>query len=323
MRNQLWQRWHTGAMSFLRQFGHSGRLGRVVLLGWLLLCTVFPAAAQSQPPTAAATESSPVALLEKHAALAGQLAQNAYRRPLFLESSEGANAVTGSAYAVLNSPFAAVSNTFKSPRRWCEVLILHLNTKHCRASVDESPSVLSMHIGKKTEQPLEDAFALQFSYRLAASSPDYLAAQLRADKGPLGTQNYRIELQAVPLPDGKTFMHLRYSYGYGVASRLAMQGYLATAGSGKVGFTQVRRGSAMDYVDGMRGTVERNTMRYYLAIEAYLDSLDKPPAQQLETRLQHWFDATEQYARQLHEVDKESYLAMKRAEYQRQQGSAS
>jgi len=317
MRNTPWRHWHTGAMSFLHRFGH------LVLLCGLLFYAAFPAAAQSQPSPAAAAESGPAALLEKHAALAGQLAQNAYRRPLFLESSEGANAVTGSAYAVLNSPFSTVAGTFKSPRRWCEVLILHINTKHCHASVDESPSVLSMHIGKKTEQPLEDAFALRFSYRLAASSPDYLAAQLGADKGPLGTNNYRIELQAVPLPDGKTFMHLRYSYGYGVASRLAMQGYLATAGSGKVGFTQVRRGSAMGYVDGMRGTVERNTMRYYLAIEAYLDSLDKPPAQQLEARLQHWFDATEQYARQLHELDKESYLAMKRAEYQRQQASAS
>jgi hypothetical protein len=296
-----------------------------VLLCGLVICAApfatFPAAAQAQQAPAASAESGAPALLEKHAALAGQLAQNAYRRPLFLDSIEGANAVTGNAYAVLNSPFSTVSAAFKSPRRWCEMLILHINTKYCHASTDESPSQLNMHVGKKTEQPLEDAFALKFGYRLAASSSDYLAAQLNADKGPLGTHNYRIELQAVPLPDGKTFMHLRYSYGYGVASRLAMQGYLATAGSGKVGFTQVRRGSTNAYVDGMRGTVERNTMRYYLAIEAYLASLDKPPTQQLEARLQHWFDATEQYARQLHEVDKESYLVMKRAEYQRQQAS--
>jgi hypothetical protein len=298
------------------------RLGRLALLCGLVLCAVpFPLAAQAQQAAAAGTESGASALLEKHAALAGQLAQNAYRRPLFLDSIEGSNAVTGNAYAVLNSPFATVSGAFKSPRRWCEMLILHINTKHCHASTDESPSQLSMHVGKKTEQALDDAFALKFNYRLTHSSPDYLAAQLGADKGPLGTHNYRIELQAVPLPDGKTFMHLRYSYGYGVASRLAMQGYLATAGSGKVGFTQVRRGSVNGYVDGMRGTVERNTMRYYLAIEAYLASLDKPPAQQFEARLQHWFDATEQYARQLHEVDKESYLTMKRAEYQRQQAS--
>lgn len=309
MRNTAHGRWHTGAMSSFRR-----PLGRFALLCGLLL-------GAAQAPAAANTESGAPALLEKHAALAGQLAQNAYRRPLFLESSEGANAVAGNAYAVLNSPFAAVSGAFKSPRRWCEMLMLHLNTKSCHASTDESPSRLSMHIGKKTEQQLQDAFALQFNYRLATSSPDYLAAQLGADKGPLGTHNYRIELQAVPLPDGKTFMHLRYSYGYGVAGRLAMQGYLATAGSGKVGFTQLRRGAGTAYVDGMRGAVERNTMRYYLAIEAYLASLDKPPAQQLEARLQHWFDATEQYHRQLHEVDRQSYLAMKRAEYQRQQAS--
>jgi len=309
-------------MNPLFRLGRFGRFGRLALSCGLLFCaTHFPAAAQAQQAPAASTEAGAPALLEKHAALAGQLAQNAYRRPLYLESFESANAVTGSAYAVLDSPFATVSSAFKSPRRWCEVLILHINTKYCHASADESPSLLNVNIGKKTEQPLEDAFALQFNYRLAVSSHDYLAAQLRSDKGPLGTNNYRIELQAVPLPDGKTFMHLRYSYGYGVTSRLAMQGYLATAGSGKVGFTQVQRGSTSAYVDGMRGTVERNTMRYYLAIEAYLASLDKPPAQQLDARLRHWFDATEQYARQLHEVDKESYLAMKRAEYQRQQAS--
>jgi hypothetical protein len=313
MHQQPHRRWHTGAMNLFQRL--------VLLCGLAVFACPWPATAQTQQAPAASVESGAPALLEKHAALAGQLAQNAYRRPLFLESIDGTNAVSGSAYAVLNSPFATVSEAFKSPNRWCEMLILHLNTKYCRASANESPSTLNVHIGKKTEQELADAFALQFRYQLAASSADYLAANLRSDKGPLGTNNYRIELQAVPLPGGKTFMHLRYSYGYSVASRLAMQGYLATAGSGKVGFTRVQRGSTAGYVDGMRGTVERNTMRYYLAIEAYLASLDKPPAQQLEARLQHWFDATEQYARQLHEVDKESYLAMKRAEYQRQQGS--
>lgn len=299
-------------MTLVRRLGH-----HALLCGLLFCAAYFPAAGQA----ATGTQSGASALLDKHAALGGQLAQNAYRRPLVLESTEGGNAVSGSAYAVLNSPFSMVSNAFKSPSRWCEMLILHINTKYCHASADESTSLLNMNIGKKTEQRLQDAFALQFRYQLAASSPDYLAAQLRADKGPLGTHNYRIELQAVPLPDGKTFMHLHYSYGYGVASRLAMQGYLATAGSGKVGFTQVRRGSGTAHVDGMRGAVERNTMRYYLAIEAYLASLDKPQSLQLEARLRHWFDATEQYHRQLHEVDRESYLTMKRAEYQRQQAS--
>ena len=68
----------------------------------------------------------------------------------------------------------------------------------------------------------------------------------------------------------------------------------------------------------MRGAVERNTVRYYLAIEAYLASLDRPPAQQLQARLEHWFDATEQFPQQLREIDRSSYLSMKREEYSRQ-----
>ncbi len=260
------------------------------------------------------------ALLEKHAALAGRLAQNAYQRPLYLESSEGSNQVSGNAFAVLDSPFSTVSATFKSPRQWCEVLILHLNTKYCRASADDNPATLSLKVGKKSAQELKDAFSLEFTFRLIAASQDYLSVQLGADHGPMSTRNYRIELQAIPLANGKSFVHLRYSYEYGTAGRLAMQGYLATIGSGKVGFTRSAEGEKSGYVGGIRGTVERNTMRYYLAIEAYLASLGQPPGQQLSRRMEHWFDATEAYRLQLHEVDRSSYLAMKKSEYQRQQG---
>ncbi len=65
--------------------------------------------------------------------------------------------------------------------------------------------------------------------------------------------------------------------------------------------------------------VERNTMRYYLAISTYLQALALPPAAQPQARFAAWFDATEKYATQLHEVDRAPYLAMKRNEYRRQQ----
>ena len=58
-----------------------------------------------------------------------------------------------------------------------------------------------------------------------------------------------------------------------------MQGYLATIGRDKVGFSIV--GSRADgqpvYVHGTRGVIERNTMRYYVAIEAYLSTMALPP----------------------------------------------
>ncbi|MEN3297148.1 MAG: hypothetical protein V7642_6401, partial [Burkholderiales bacterium] len=74
-----------------------------------------------------------------------------------------------------------------------------------------------------------------------------------------------------------------------------------------------------DYVGGMRGVVERNTMRYYLAIDTFLGASRAAPAARLEKRLQGWFTAVEQYPRQLHEMDRPDYLEMKHAEYLRQQ----
>lgn len=64
---------------------------------------------------------------------------------------------------------------------------------------------------------------------------------------------------------------------------------------------------------------ERNTMRYYLAVESYLGSLTLPPGCQFNSRIEHWFDGTEQYRLQLHEMDRSDYLSMKRSEYARQQ----
>ena len=67
----------------------------------------------------------------------------------------------------------------------------------------------------------------------------------------------------------------------------------------------------------MRGVVERNTMRYYLAIDAYLDSLASPGNDQVQKRLDQWFSSTELYRRQLHELDRDDYLSMKHQEYKR------
>jgi len=99
-----------------------------------------------------------------------------------------------------------------------------------------------------------------------------------------------------------------------------MQGYLATVGASKVGFTVTgNEGGQPSYIGGVRGVVERNTMRYYLAIDSYLKEMDAAPGDQQERRLRNWFSATERYARQLREVEREDYMEMKRAEIARQQ----
>jgi hypothetical protein len=261
------------------------------------------------------------ALRERHAALAPQLARNPYGRPMHIESTQTSGDLKGEVYAVVDHPFATLDRELRSAAQWCEILILHLNVKHCRASGNAPNSMLAVSIGKKHDQALADAHRVNFEYQLASATPDYLKIMLDAKQGPLGTRDYRILVEAIPLDAGRSFVHMSYAYGYGLAARLAMQGYLGTIGSGKVGFSVVeqRPDGQPVYVDNVRGVVERNAMRYFLALDAYLASLSAPPAERQERRLRDWFAATERHARQLRELERDDYLAMKRKEIQRQQ----
>ncbi|HEY4997879.1 MAG TPA: hypothetical protein VII36_01990 [Usitatibacter sp.] len=280
----------------------------------ILACLAVASAAFAAPD-----DTGPGAILRaKHAHLREKLESNAFGRELFLVSNEGPTAVGGDVYAILDFPFAKVASALGEARSWCDVLILPFNTKHCFAP-GEGATRLSVRVGRKAEQPAEQAFPIEFNYRVVASIPDYFRVMLNADKGPLGTRDYRMALEATPLDEGRTFVHLGYSYGFNMISRLAMQAYLRTAGASKVGFTVEGRDAQgrPSYVGGMLGATERNTMRYFLAIEAYLASLAAPPSAQVDKRLSDWFAATEKYSRQLHEMDRGEYLAMKRKETKR------
>lgn len=268
-----------------------------------------------------ATVNSATALRAKYAELSGQLDDNQFQKPLYLESTEASGDLTGNMYALLRHPFAAVQSALKEPAHWCDILILHVNTKYCRAFAKGAGTVLKVNIGRKSDQPMEQTHRVEFTFHIIEAGPGYLAVILNADMGPFGTRNYRILMEAVPLKDGQTFLHLAYSYTYGTMAKLATLAYLRTAGYNKVGFTVAgrRANGEIVYVDGLRGIVERNTMRYYLAIEAYLGALSAAPPAQLEKRLMDWFASVERYPRQLHEMEKQDYLEMKRKEYLRQQ----
>lgn len=264
--------------------------------------------------------SDAVALKEKYVELGPKLVGNQFKRPLVLESTDASNTLKGDIYAVLDHPFGAVSSALTGPTHWCDVLILHLNTKQCIATTTASGTVIDVSIGKKSDQPVADAYQVAFAFKQGSATADYFDARLTAAKGPLGTSDYRIVLEAVPAPDNKTFIHLTYSYTFGLASKIAMKGYLATVGADKVGFTSEGKQAdgKPEYIGGMRGVVERNTMRYYLAIDTFLDA---PGSDQLDKRLQGWFAASEEYPRQLHEIERAEYIEMKHHEVQRQQAA--
>ncbi|HEY9277303.1 MAG TPA: hypothetical protein VIO87_03795 [Methylotenera sp.] len=265
--------------------------------------------------------ASNIPLRAKYTELTKQLNSNQFKRALYLNSMESSHDLKGEIYAVVDYPFATVNQALNNPAHWCDLLILHINIKYCNADENKNGTTLSVNLGKKNEQPLADTYRVDFNYREIITTPDYFALELNAENGPLNTRDYRIWVEATPIKGGRTFLHFTYAYAFGLAGRLAMQGYLSTVGSDKVGFTVTGKlpDGSPNYIKGVRGVVERNTMRYYLAIDAYLAELNTPSNQQLEQRLQSWYRSTEEYPRQLHEVELNEYMAMKRDEYKRQQ----
>src|SRR5213075_2228103 len=91
------------------------------------------------------------ALRAKHASLGPQLATNAFGGPLVLQSEEASRRIEGDVYAVLDHPFATVSAALTDPAQWCDILILHLNTKYCRLTGSGADTVLDVRVGRKVE----------------------------------------------------------------------------------------------------------------------------------------------------------------------------
>jgi hypothetical protein len=255
-------------------------------------------------------------------AVSASAAEGSLFPDLVIESRESGDSVKGEVTAFVDHPFAGASAALRDPAQWCEVLILSLNVKYCRPSGQGDATALRLVIGS-ADDTMESAYALDFSYRVAAQTPGTLQVRLEAGEGPLGTSAYRITLELAPAQGARTRVRFSYSYSQGWAARLAMQVYLATAGRDKVGFTVI--GTLPDgtphYIAGMRGVTERNTMRYYLAIEAFLAALSLPAELRSEKCFHAWFAAIERYPRQLREIGLDDYLVTKRAQRARQRSS--
>jgi hypothetical protein len=290
------------------------RLIRILLRTAIALAVMCAATAHADN----ATE-----LRARHSALRDRLANNQFEKPLYLESTEREGAVAGDVFAIVNQPYSVIGPALREVKHWCDILILPINVKGCLASSDKSngkTATLAVTIGRKHDQPIKDAHTLEFDFEIQANQGDYQRMALTAAEGPLNTSNYRIVLEVGELDGKRSFLHLRYAYDSGVAARVAMRGYLATVGRDKIGFSVVGHKENGDpiYTRGMRGVIERNTMRYYLAIEAFLGTLGAPSSERTDRRLNDWFVNSERYAAQLHELEHDEYLTMKRQEIKRQ-----
>lgn len=243
--------------------------------------------------------------------------------PLHVESSESRNAVQGSVHASLPYSFETLATELHSVAAWCEISFLHLNIKACLYDGDPAAdsSIMQLYVGRKRYQLPETADVVELRLQAAKLAEDHLALEIFGDRGPHGSRDFRLHLQIIPYSADESLIHLRYSLRFGLPARIAMRIYFATGGRNRVGFTveDYDHDGEPVHVGGLRGVIERNVMRFYLALQAHLETREIPGDEQLQARLRRWFELTERYPRQLHELDRESYLKYKQREYANQE----
>lgn len=254
-----------------------------------------------------------------------RLAQSPFQRELVLDSTEASERLSGDIYATLEVPLASLELVNRSPLRWCEILLLLSNTKSCVVGRQDDAPALQMRMGTKGPQALASTTPMDFKFETSAPQAPVLETRLSSDIGPMGAKDGTLRVQAIALGARKSFIHLHYSYRSSLAGRLATGVYLQTLGRGKVGFSkeqapssEAKRPADARWVGGVRGIIERNTMRYFMGLSCALQFAGtETPAQRFAQMAPCWYDDTERYPQQLHDMGRADYLEMKRGEYGR------
>lgn len=284
-----------------------------VRAGSMLLCTLLVVVAGLLP----------VAVLGQGAGLRAHIGEIVERieasplgEPLLVASREGDHELYGEIHALVAHEFAKVSDAFGSAANWCDIVFLHLNVKACVADGGDAQAGLRMYLGRRHFQTPGQATRVELQFRVVDAGTRHLVTELSGERGPHGTGNFRMELEALPAGADRTLLRFRYGVELGALARTAMGIYLSTAGRHRIGFSMDENGQAP--VRGLRGMIERNAMRFYLGLQAYLDTLHLPENERVAARLEHWFDHTERYAKQLREIDRDAYLDQKQRELAQQ-----
>ena len=231
---------------------------------------------------------------------------------LLIQSEQQGDAARGSVDAIVDYPFDVLSHALSGIDPWCEITFLHFNIKACVYSEDQQGAQVTLYSGRMHYQTPEKSFRNDYRFREETRTDNQFAVSLLGADGPFGTHDYEIRIEAVPLDAQRSLLRLSYSVSYGLLTRSAQRLYFATAGRHRIGFS-TENGKP---IRGLRGMMERNTMRFYLALQAYLES---PQEDALSQRLARWHALTLHYPDQLRELPLEEYLDNKMRERANQQ----
>ena len=239
--------------------------------------------------------------------------------PLQVRSEERGDLVIAEALGIMDHPLQAFGAAVAEPASWCELIPLNLNIKACTIQWEAREPLVTLYIGGKGYLPPESASQQPYRFSVRARRPEDVAVSLSALRGLLGTKAHQLEFEAASVA-GKTVVALRSSYEESAMSKLATAIYLTTVGRDKVGFSRepLNPDGQARFVKGAQGMIERNLMRYYLVLKAFLDTQALPDSRRFDARISAVYDLMERYPAQLHEMERAEYLDVKRRERQNQ-----
>jgi hypothetical protein len=284
--------------------------GSIMIFSYLLLATAMALSQEENVPVQQLTDVYNAIKAGKVPLLRG--------KQIYIQSEKTGDKLKAEIYAISQSKFLDISNALSKPENWCEFMPLHLNIQSCIYTLSEEPTVV-FYVGRKFYEPPDEDYVLKYRFQITENQTDRFRVQLTADKGPYETSNYIIIIEAI-LIGNETLIHMAFSYNGSIISNSATAAYLSTTGRDKVGFSFVGQNTGSPvYVKGVQGIIERNVMRYFLALSVYLDTINLNSSDKFIRRAEAWYDLTEQYATQLHELNKQEYLEAKQREYTNQQ----
>lgn len=211
------------------------------------------------------------------------------------------------------------SASLYGPEAWCELLFLHINVKACTYGNSEDGQWIKLYMGRKFYQHPKKAKQIKLEFNSGISDDDLNWATLTADEGPFNTSDYYIGLFAIEANNG-IYVQLRSSQKADSVATSATDLYFKTLGKNKVGFSIVGtdHNGKPKYSGGAQAALERNVVRYLLAAQIYMQTHSQTGIDGMRNRTKLWYDATEKYAEQLHEVERDDYLRDKEKEYHHQ-----
>jgi len=209
--------------------------------------------------------------------------------------------------ALVPVTFTELANFYRDDSQWCQAFFANVYVKSCYKN---QRSLRLFYNNNDRYQDLEAAFRFDYRIETQQLDPTRLYISLIAASGPLGSFDYQLNIEAQAANAGNSFIRLVYQARYGWLARSAVYVYLKTLGGGKVGFSHDQDNKP---VEGLRGVLERNAMRYLLALSAYFTNHES--GKPYTVTLKNWHDYAQVFQDELQEIDWNAYQSLKTKEY--------